>query len=310
MILDKPGFRIGENGTRVATQVQKPTDLAGWLGADRAYSNAMAEKYQIPTRALGYRHVFDYREDQLGVQDTFGGAIQVDGAWYCPQMPEALINATKMYRKQTDDPDKIDEQTWRQRIAERVRYELTVKDMYYDGRMRLSSPAERANAAVVCDRKPKSSKSTRLGRTPIKIPVGSDKPLICAQEAVTFPVAAGAKFSQELRHGSIDWQTRYGLMRNTNEGFSGTAKDGAYAGLGQATRRRKRGVAAQSLLCAVLLYAENIRRIDAFLKKAVEDNDGELHTMRKARAKGKGAKEDSVPGQGDAPGTGDDPPDG
>ncbi len=32
--------------------------------------------------------------------------------------------------------------------------------------------------------------------------------------------------------------------------------------MGQATRRRKRGIAAQSLLRAVLLFAENMRRIE------------------------------------------------
>ncbi len=72
-------------------------------------------------------------------------------------------------------------------------------------------------------------------------------PCCKTKPSVTIPVEVGAKFHQELEYGLPEHRMRYALMRKTNEGFNGTAKDGVYAGLGQATRRRKRGIAAQSL---------------------------------------------------------------
>jgi len=36
----------------------------------------------------------DYRIDQLGIQANTGGAILVEGTWYCPALPEPLITAT------------------------------------------------------------------------------------------------------------------------------------------------------------------------------------------------------------------------
>jgi hypothetical protein len=98
MRLGKPGFRMGEYGTLIAEQVARRTGRTGWLAGDRLYSNAIAEKFQLPTRALGYRHVFDYKVTQLGNQATYGHAIQVEGRWYCDCMPKALISATKDFR--------------------------------------------------------------------------------------------------------------------------------------------------------------------------------------------------------------------
>lgn len=104
-----------------------------------------------------------------------------------------------------------------------------------------------------------------------------------------------AKFYQELEFGMPEHQSRYALMRNTNEGFNGTCKDGAHASLEQATRRRKRGIAAQSLLCAALLFAENLRRIASFEDNARADENGELVKKRLGRPKRRGL-EDYLPG--------------
>lgn len=46
-----------------------------------------------PVRAMGYKPVYDDRVDQLGRQAGTHGAIFVEGRWYCPSMPEPLINA-------------------------------------------------------------------------------------------------------------------------------------------------------------------------------------------------------------------------
>ena len=59
----------------------------GWLGYDRAYTQALPGRFHLPARALGYKPVMDYRADQLGIQANTGGAILVEGTWYCRPCP-------------------------------------------------------------------------------------------------------------------------------------------------------------------------------------------------------------------------------
>jgi len=179
-------------------------------------------------------------------------------------MPKALIEATRDVRRKKDDKKKIDRAAWQARLVRRRDHAMQVKEVRLDGSMRLVSRC--------CPAKP----------------------------SVTIPVYVGAKFYQELEFGMPEHQSRYALMRNTNEGFNGTAKDGAYAGLGQATRRRKRGIAAQSLLCAALLFAENLRRIESFEDKAKADADGELVKKRLGRPKRRGLNDYLPVSNGDA----------
>ena len=53
-------------------------------------------------------------------------------------------------------------------------------------------------------------------------------------------------------------------MCNTIEGLNGYAKDPAHQALAAPGRRRIRGIAAQSVLTALLLIAVNIRKIRAW----------------------------------------------
>jgi hypothetical protein len=80
---------------------------AGYLAADRAYSSAKPEDFQLPALALGYSPVYDYRIDQLGVKDSHQGFVLVEGAFYCPAIPKALVDATVDYREH-----RIDEATY------------------------------------------------------------------------------------------------------------------------------------------------------------------------------------------------------
>ena len=61
--------------------------------------NSKSEKLQVPLRLLGYDPVFDCSDDQLGIKDGYGGAIMVEGTFYCPHMYPDLVDATKQYRK-------------------------------------------------------------------------------------------------------------------------------------------------------------------------------------------------------------------
>jgi hypothetical protein len=82
-----PGEDPGGTGARVLASAAARGHKAGWPGYDRAYTAALPGRFQLPARALGYRPVMDYRIDQLGIQASTGGAILVEGTWYCPALP-------------------------------------------------------------------------------------------------------------------------------------------------------------------------------------------------------------------------------
>ena len=139
LALARPGQDPGGTGARVLASVAARGHKPGWLGYDRAYTAALPERFQLPARALGYRPVMDYRIDQLGIQANTGGAILVEGTWYCPALPGPLITATTRLRDHA-----ITRELYDQQITARRPYQLKRKDgPDADGYQRLSCPATR-----------------------------------------------------------------------------------------------------------------------------------------------------------------------
>ena len=120
--LHKPSHDPGGNATRALRSIHERGHDARYLAADRAYTNAKPENFQLPARAMGYEVVLDYGKDQLGVQDSFNGMLLIEGAWYCPSIPEVLITATIDVEE-----GRIDEPTYRARLEERWHYRILSK---------------------------------------------------------------------------------------------------------------------------------------------------------------------------------------
>jgi hypothetical protein len=59
----------------------------GWLGYDRACTQALPERFHLPARARGYQPVMAYKSGHLGIQANTSGALLVEGTWYCPPCP-------------------------------------------------------------------------------------------------------------------------------------------------------------------------------------------------------------------------------
>ena len=89
LAMTRPGEDPGGTGARVLASAAARGHKPGWLGYDRAYTQALPGRFHLPARALGYQPVMDYRADQLGIQANTGGAILVEGTWYCPALPGA-----------------------------------------------------------------------------------------------------------------------------------------------------------------------------------------------------------------------------
>ncbi|MFD3572546.1 hypothetical protein [Streptomyces sp. NPDC058644] len=257
--LDRPGHRPAYNGLKVLNRMLDRGYKPGYLAGDRAYNNSEPTEWQLPIRAAGYKPVYDYREDQLGKQAETDGAILVEGRWYCPSMPEALINATiDLHAK------RIDQETWVRLIAARRNHRIMPKENPdADGYQRVMCPAQ-ANKAQ-CTLKPHT-----LGRG-IHLPLIDPEPSpagplkVCRQRTITISPEAGAKHWQSLEYGGPEWQKVYFRLRNSIEGYNGYAKNPLAEGIEAAGSRRIRGIAAQTILLAFQLAHANRRKIKKWL---------------------------------------------
>lgn len=278
-VLDKPGHDPGPNAIRILADVQRRGYLAGWLAGDRLFNNSEPAGFQLPLRALGYRPVFDYTKSDLGIKDGIGGAIQVEGAWYCPNMPEPLIEATVDLHA-----ERIEETTWQQRIAARAPYRLVPKQAPDDeGFQRHQCPATAGR--VHCPLKPPlPADHPRRHLLPIVDPQPApvDPPKICHQHSITIPPEAGAKHAQDLAYGSAEWAKIYFRLRNSIEGLNGFAKDPVHEAIEAGATRRIRGIAPASILLAFQLHHANTRKL-ATWADTLEGENGEPPRRRPTR---------------------------
>ena len=160
LALTRPGEDPGGTGARVLASVAARGHKTGWPGYDRAYTQALPGRFHLPARALGYSPVMDYRADQLGIQANTGGAILVEGTWYCPALPEPLITATTRLRDHA-----ITRELYDQQITARCPYQLKHKDgPDADGYQRLSCPALGRHPALICPLAPGLAVTARRAR--------------------------------------------------------------------------------------------------------------------------------------------------
>ena len=254
LCLGRPGEDPAGTGAELLGQVQARGWPARYLGADRGYSQGLPERFHLPARLLGYSLVMDYKAQDLGRQANSQGAVLVDGAFYCPAMPEVLVTASADRRAGA-----IDEATYEARIAARTNWRLSRKSgPDKDGYERFSCPAVGHNPRLCCPTRDKT-----LGKVPVLSPP-TVPPKICTQETITIAPDIGARWRQDLAFGSERWASTYASYRNTIEGLNGYAKDPAHEALGAPGRRRVRGIAAQSIFITLLLMAANFRKTATF----------------------------------------------
>jgi hypothetical protein len=268
--LHPPGREPGLNAVRALRSIHDRGHPRGWLAGDRAYTDAQPGNFALPARALGYRPVLDYAEDHLGIKGEHGGFLFIEGAWYCPAIPTALVNASIDFANKT-----IDEPTYRARLAERWRHVAVAKaaeDAQGFGRWRC--PAAEPHPLAACPLKPASQRHDGQVRVSIRPsgPLKANPPRCCTQGSVTMGPEPMAKLRQDLFFQSAEWNDRYHTLRATIEGMNGYLKDGAREALDDPQRRRIRGVAAQSLFVALLVFAGNYRKIQEFMKLETGDD--------------------------------------
>jgi hypothetical protein len=279
-VLDRPGTEPGLQAVSVLSSIVERGHPSQWVVVDNLFPNQKPEKFQLPSRELGYQPVFEYTAGQQGKTDEYHGAIQVEGRWCCPQMPQPLISASI-----DRAAGMISEELYRERVNARIAYEFRANGKpQSDGSQRFLCPAAGTSPTVKCDRKPASLKSPRP--VPVVITTKSQKKLVpkaCRQVTIKMPVGVGAKFGQELRFGSERWSKLYRTSRSTNEGTNGIAKRAHPIDISNPNIRRVRGVAAQTILHSIQLMAINLDRIRAFLTAKVHDPDWSAKNQRRQK---------------------------
>jgi hypothetical protein len=302
MSVDKPAQNVGENGTALLQSLNNRGYPAGTLAGDRAYfPNPRPENLQLPARALGYTLCGDYRDDQLGIQAEYGGAILVEGNWYCPSMPQPLIDATIDRRADT-----ITDEVYEQRITQRARYAFRPKHAPTpDGNTAWMCPARGLGATANCPLATNSGPvALGLPTTRTRIINPPTTPDVCCTNStsITIPVAprhAGnsniAKYFQDLQYKSPEWKAVYGTLRNTIEGYNGFTKSPTEEDTEEPARRRIRGYAFQALAVAILIVASNVRKIDSWLNRRDEQPAPNPSSPTKRRRNARPALADYLP---------------
>ncbi|PKH37861.1 hypothetical protein SAMN05192575_101927 [Nocardioides alpinus] len=261
--MDTPNKRSGENATAICRSIVERGHPAGDMVTDRGYfGQCLAEDFNRPIEALGYRLIGDYKKDQLGVMATVRGSILVEGNFYSPNMPQHLIDAKKTFNQDNDW------KSYQKRIRQRSFFLAKRHD-----KNRYACPALGTRATVSCPVRPDGP--LRIGPAPAskEYVVAHDAPEhrgdLCSQGTVKIEskdVGPYEKLVQDLQHGSQEWDDRYRPARSMVEGYNGYTKDGKHEQLAMKENRRVRGFAANALVAVVGLVATNVRKIRSFYK--------------------------------------------
>lgn len=269
-ILDNPGKNIAENTLILIDQLlAQGFQIEHFIG-DMAYlPNCKMEDLALPLRARGIKGVFEYPKTttSLGLQGSHGGAILVEGTWYCPSMPQALIDASMDYfLRGKDDPRGIDSEEYERRLAQRQRYALKSKQRAdADGYERRACPAEGPWATMKCDYKPKAVEDEKPGRTRLLLPMlVTPKPRVCQQATLTFPPSVDGKYGQHYPYRSPEWQRLFTLNRQTIESINNSVKAAQFAPIKSREWRPRRGWLPTLLAGLVIIMAMVVRKTIAW----------------------------------------------
>lgn len=254
---------------------------------DRAYlPGAKSEELQNFLRSAGAMLVMDYHKHFLGHQASYAGAIMVDGNWYCPSMPQHLIDATKRRRAgdEADDKDRALTDTLRKAAAQR-RFEQWCRDIEAreaymltekqgakpDGTLTFKCPAYGRSATAACAKKKNQLPPGAVPLVIIPNPPRNGGKICENTTSAAFPPNVGGKFAQHYQYGSKKWRAMYAHGRNSVESFNAYLKDGGTHALEDGSRRRLRGSVAQYFLATLTVVAANLDKIHDFAAQKTED---------------------------------------
>lgn len=238
----------------------------GLILADRAYNGSKPHRFQKPTREMGFRHVFDYKTTQAGVQGVIDDVVFIGGRPYVNYMPPNLKTIREDFKAR-----RIDRATHDARLEALDAYHLKDKGVPdADGRQRFIYPDL---TKVAC-----------FDPATGKLLTGRQKPKTQATFLLSPDSPSRMRIVKHLSrfpHKSQKWRAWYG-MRSHVESNNQYVKADAETDLGNPEKRRPRGYEFQALSAALAFAVSNMRRIVSYIKsQAMKDLDEK--TLRRAR---------------------------
>ena len=253
---------------------------ADYLAADRGLlPNSRPEHIQSAARAAGYKPVFDYKVTEVGLQESYNGAILVDGEWFCPQMPKRLVTATSTYKAIDEDKrTPADFELWMNQLQQRRAYVLRPNEKLQPGKsLDMVCPAYGPSPTARCPLRPSSTEPKYAGKTAITVVPDTPGKICTCKHTAAFPEAAGLKWRQDLPPFLEEWDKTYGLLRSFIESYNGFVKDESRENAGAPGRRRMRGLAAQTLFVCLMVVAANLRKIEPLLSNRASQRRRSAH---------------------------------
>jgi hypothetical protein len=239
-------------------------------------------EYAVPLRLLGFKHVFSYKEKQIGVQAYDDrGFVQISGAWYLDTVPLIQREADLVIFK-------VREKWFKHSMAYKRAPEGSNARKAHDALKKETEQAETLYASQFTRREksrlmPKGKMTDDWTRRYI-IPTESPdyrrwKARPGAHQGVTVtmhrpdeaafendPNAGGYKTEQYYPWGGPSWLSANG-MRNGVESVNANVKRPQFEDLGEASKRAVRGNTFTYLVGALALVSENLRKMIKFFKK-------------------------------------------
>lgn len=297
--LSTPGASPGRSAIHALDHIPKAGFNTRKLIGDRAYGNSpKAEHYQIPARGMGYELLFDHRPEYWGQTYTFNGAVILEGNVYSPAIlsMSTLITATvDRYQRETNDPERIDEATYQQRLQQRARYLVQFRTGLDDqGRRQGRCPASGPNPTLMCPLRELANNAViEQGKTlmPVpksKVPSEETRGGLCNNKGGSM-VLEGEHWDKHAMAGGIQfgtpqWQSAYNVPRQTVESYNRLIKDHSSFALAAPDRRRIRGYAAAFLFMGILVMATNLYQLGRWEEPKIDGHGrGPLRKIVKRR---------------------------
>lgn len=271
--LSTPGGSPGRSGIHAVRHIPEAGFSVGKLIGDRAYGNSpQSQDYQVPARRMGYELLFDHRPEYWGQTFTFNGAVILEGNVYSPailSMAKLITATVDRYKRDYDDPERIDETTYQQRLQQRARYLVQFRTgLDAEGRRQGRCPASGPNPTLMCPlRELANNAGIEKGKTlmPVpksKVPSEETRGGLCNNSGGSM-VLEGEYWDKHamaggFQYGTPQWQTAYNVPRQTVESYNRLIKDHSSFALAAPDRRRIRGYAAAFLLMGMLVMATNL----------------------------------------------------
>ena len=143
----------------------------------------LAEHFRLPVRAIGYRIVMDYEQNNLGRRQLRRGGSRRRVLLLPGDARGARVG------ERDNRSGVIDEATFTARLKARSSYRLVRKSgPDNDGYERFSCPAVGGHPHVVCPLRPTSSRA--VGKIPV-LSAPLQPPKVCTQQAITIAPDVG-----------------------------------------------------------------------------------------------------------------------